>query len=185
MGYTHYFNVKKANTLNESALNNLKSEVDAVFKAHKKTIQYEYNNGKPAECEIIQDEANNKPVIFIRFNGKGDGGHETFVFVGNDTDFNFCKTARKPYDIVACKVLILLYAYFGEDLKLDSDGFSSYQPDDRKYLIGDFVHSVDADGEWANALKWYNETHEDKLVFVVAGVHGDRGQYFSYTIEKA
>lgn len=41
----------------------------------------------------------------IRFNGVGDEGHETFFLTREKTDFDFCKTERKPYDAVVAEIL--------------------------------------------------------------------------------
>ena len=70
----------------------------------------------------------------VHFNGKGEDGHETFILErvteikdyqkaeGAKTAFNFCKTARKPYDkyVVAC--LIIAKSIFGKDITISSDG---------------------------------------------------------------
>ena len=41
----------------------------------------------------------------ISFNGVGDNGHETFILEKKATDFSFCKTAQKPYDIYVWHLL--------------------------------------------------------------------------------
>lgn len=70
----------------------------------------------------------------VHFNGKGEDGHETFVFAreteirdyqkqeGAKRAFSFCKTAQKPYDkyVVAC--LIIAKSIFGKDVTISSDG---------------------------------------------------------------
>ena len=43
---------------------------------------------------------------FIRFNGLGYDGHETFYFERESSGFNFCKTNRKPYDAAVVAVLL-------------------------------------------------------------------------------
>ena len=47
----------------------------------------------------------------IRFNGLGEDGHETFLITKKkpEEDFQFCKTARKPYDKYVVAVLCALY----------------------------------------------------------------------------
>ena len=83
--------------------------------------------------DITLDAADNQiDEEEVRFNGVGDNGHETFYLSRvqfpryNRTDkskyFNFCKTARKPYDKYVVKVLILMEKYFGDDVEIDSDG---------------------------------------------------------------
>lgn len=57
-----------------------------------------------------------------------DVGHETFClsrvwsppYLGEDKGFGCCKTARKPYDVIVCAVLILARYHLG--LKISSDG---------------------------------------------------------------
>jgi hypothetical protein len=69
----------------------------------------------------------------VRFNGVGEEGHETFIvlreFEPQDWQrperglyFDFCKTARKPYDLVVCTCLIVFARHFGESFRVDSDG---------------------------------------------------------------
>ena len=65
----------------------------------------------------------------------GELSHETFClervtditgFTQRDDDngliFNFCKTARKPYDIAVCSALIIAKKHFGESIMISSDG---------------------------------------------------------------
>lgn len=71
------------------------------------------------------------------FNGDGsqDLAHETFIFPMNEelaklsTDchgpgglWDFTKTARKPYDLAVCAVLLVLKHHLGEFLWINSDG---------------------------------------------------------------
>ena len=43
------------------------------------------------------------------FNGIGDLSHETFALNVGENEWNFCKTARKPYDLAVCMILLSLY----------------------------------------------------------------------------
>lgn len=119
IGYTHYWNLKVDTKV--KSLIPILSEIKKVLEPYKKILQYDYKNGKP--IVITQ--------TMIRFNGIGDDGHETFCFKLGDEEFrdgfsfSFCKTARKPYDIAVCKVLLLLKSLFKDDLKISSDGFVS------------------------------------------------------------
>lgn len=56
----------------------------------------------------------------IRFNGVESNGHETFVFQ-RSSSFQFCKTARKPYDRAVTAVLSLAH-HFGLVQSVTSDG---------------------------------------------------------------
>jgi len=125
MGYTHYWRLKKGKYyLTEKCLEDIKE----VIEEHKDIIQYE-------------DDDNRKPIAKIneiRFNGIGKDGHETFSITvppkedkiskfQNGFMFNFCKTARKDYDIVVCKILLILKAHLKGKMILGSDGFSNYE----------------------------------------------------------
>lgn len=59
----------------------------------------------------------------LLFNGVGEDGHETFYFDRNDrkkgTDFEFCKTAYKPYDIVVVACLAYLAHFCGVNVRSD------------------------------------------------------------------
>jgi len=55
----------------------------------------------------------------------GDCSHESFTFKRidrNDFEFNFCKTAYKPYDIAVNAFLIIAKHHMGNDLNVSSDG---------------------------------------------------------------
>ena len=118
MGYTHYWHEDaRPKEIPEKAVKIIKEIVDKAYKAG--LIQREYNEKKP-------------PVVTskeIRFNGVNDDGHETFYYGVDDKRpniydgelFDFCKTARKPYDEVVMKVLIVLARYL-DGFEIGSDG---------------------------------------------------------------
>jgi hypothetical protein len=63
----------------------------------------------------------------ILFNGIGDEGHEAFGFplapFAGKPEFNFVKTAMKPYDAVVTACLIVARDHFmREELEISSDG---------------------------------------------------------------
>jgi hypothetical protein len=83
---------------------------------------------------------------YIRFNGIGEDGHETFCLVAgmarqegcplprerrartlpiHPGRFDFCKTARKPYDVLVTAVLWIAHEEYG--LRVSSDG--TMEPD--------------------------------------------------------
>jgi|TARA_Y100000310_G_scaffold345080_1_gene461654 hypothetical protein len=126
MGYTHYWELNK-----KTKITNLKGclkNIRIVLEQYKDIIQFESDEDK-------------KPIItnhLIKFNGINGDGHETFYFEfpakRKETEWNkynsetnsfvfyFCKTARKPYNIVVCKCLLILKEYLKDDMKLSSDG---------------------------------------------------------------
>jgi len=68
-----------------------------------------------AETDVpiqFEDDIATAPQIdneVIRFNGVGDAAHETFYLAKQpSSSFQFCKTARKPYDEVVVAMLIML-----------------------------------------------------------------------------
>lgn len=118
MGYTHYFNIKDSYKLPISKSKKMQKEIQSVLDQHSSIIQLEYNvKGKPI------NDIDENGVNLVQFNGISDEGHETFYFKCTTGGFNFCKTARKKYDIVVCKVLLIMYSYFKGNISLRSDGF--------------------------------------------------------------
>src|SRR5712692_8898617 len=95
MGYTHYWR-NSAERIPAQAVMIIRDIVDQAYADH--IIQYEYD---AAKLPVV-----NKTEI--RFNGIGENGHETFHFTVQDGTVAFCKTARKPYDEIVMKVLIVL-----------------------------------------------------------------------------
>ncbi len=123
IGYTHYWEIKKTPFF--KSFSSALPDIEKVIEQHKDIIQYESGNPMP-------------PLVtknLIRFNGIGQDAYETFLFefpvnpkTGNCASqsgyyFDFCKTAHRPYDIVVCKILLILKAYLGDDLTVNSDGF--------------------------------------------------------------
>jgi hypothetical protein len=99
-------------------------------------VQYEWNDTKEP---LVTDTV-------VQFNGVGDNGHETFYFDIADTykasdgqHFAFCKTARKPYDVVVMKVLIVLKYFLGDAVVVSSDGnFDEEWHETREYMLNTY-----------------------------------------------
>jgi hypothetical protein len=105
MGYTHYWH-------NPTKLS------PAFVEAVQKVI-----DAAPVKLLREYDEPQSKPEVTtdrIFLNGEGDDGHETFVFEPG-SDFDFCKTNAKPYDVVVTAILSLV-AHFGLASEVSSDG---------------------------------------------------------------
>jgi hypothetical protein len=98
MGYTHYWTIK--GKLPVVAI----EDIELIVKNHL--------------C-IIQDPQ--VSLRGVRFNGVGEKAHETFHVKSNSNDF--CKTARKPYDLPVCETLLVLKYHLKEQMELRSDGF--------------------------------------------------------------
>jgi hypothetical protein len=118
MGYTHYWYQKPG--LDPQQFESFLKDVDKVIRNAGVELQHDFDDEGPVQ--VGPDE--------VWFNGKGDAGHETFVFkrdkLGRQGDggeaFTFCKTAQKPYDLVVCTILIAAKKHFGDDIKVTSDG---------------------------------------------------------------
>lgn len=103
MGYTHY--IKQPQGIEPTTFARLSKEAARVASIAWSEdlagagIAFEYN--EPEKDPEFTAEV-------IRFNGKGDEGHETFMLTPEPQEFNFCKTAQKPYDLVVVAILCLL-----------------------------------------------------------------------------
>jgi len=110
MGYTHYWRIHQR--MNPELFANFSSDCEKLVKASDVPI----TGGSGEEGE--EPEFSTK---LVNFNGINDDAHETFYVKVNDSGFNFCKTARKPYDKVVTACLILLKHYFNF-IEVSSDG---------------------------------------------------------------
>jgi hypothetical protein len=110
MGYTHYWNH-----------GDLKSEKfsDVVVECHKVCgslgilLRGPLGLGRP---EYGKER--------LAFNGNEPTGdaYETFEICREATEFAFCKTAQKPYDLAVMCCLIVFRHFFGADFEVSSDG---------------------------------------------------------------
>ena len=138
MGYTHYYK------LNRAALTpaELAKGFELAAKEIRSLKQYlpkeiKIRGGLGEDQAIISDNA-------IWFNGDAKNGldHETFSvyrdadpLYPNRNEDSFCKTARKPYDVLVCCALISL----------------------KRHLRGAFSFTSDGDLEdWASAIAFYD-----------------------------
>lgn len=86
-------------------------------------------------------DGSGKPIlnltrIALNGNGKADKdlSHESFV-IDDEIGFQFCKTARKPYDYTVRKILKLAKDY-GLVTKVSSDGANNKVYSDEEYILG-------------------------------------------------
>lgn len=122
MGYTHYFTKKAAIPAKE--WHAIATRAKRIIEVTTVPLAFEY------------DEPEEKPVADasqIRFNGVGNDGHETFLLTPDGPEqskgkydegggFAFCKTARKPYDLAVCAVLLVVNKFAGKIVEVASDG---------------------------------------------------------------
>lgn len=119
MGYTHYWT--QARDFSQDEWKEITAQAKDVLEIHGRVVCYE------------QDKPNRRPQVdskMIRFNGKEDDGHETFVLTckmgrvrpGETEAFSFCKTNYKPYDVAVVEVLKVAKKVAPDALRLASDG---------------------------------------------------------------
>jgi len=111
MGYTHYWRIKK--DISKRMFKKTSTECKKLLNAI---------NGKIKLCSQYGDDT--KPIFSdteIAFNGVGDGSFEDFLFDGDRTTGEYCKTAERPYDLLVTGVLIVAKVTMGERIKVNSD----------------------------------------------------------------
>lgn len=132
MGYTHYWRFKN-NTLSQRAMNKIAKDMRVIEKALSKgnvssdiaggffhdkfVVLGDYGGNSEGVCY----HGNATNTIEFGFNGMGDLSHETFAINVGENEWNFCKTARKPYDLAVCLILLSI-KYHTKSTKITSDG---------------------------------------------------------------
>ena len=153
MGYTHYFNFRKGADIDDWRWNDAIELGKACMKESGVEIAGGDGTGKP----II----NNKCVCL---NGVRPNLHETFYLDRKMEDFGFCKTARKPYDIVVCCFLLAFKYIFKKDFEYTSDGTTRgdlRSKENKEYwakYCPNYVPKVEA--EWSAAYKLFNKVRK-------------------------
>lgn len=113
MGYTHYWNVSDEP---QGAFQRLSLDAKQIFNAAPSLL---------IELADAMGTEETKPELSegeIVFNGKAPDDYETFYFAGTDRGFQFCKTARMPYDPIVGAVLIRAKVHYGNAISVTSDG---------------------------------------------------------------
>lgn len=123
MGYTRYWNINRKLTQNRE---DTKFEIEMLDKIRKAINIAEQQFG----IKICNGQGINSPIITeteIWLNGDLDEDldYETFSIMttGNNSKYGFCKTARKPYDVVVNAILKILKDYKWV-YNVDSDGLN-------------------------------------------------------------
>jgi ABC-type glycerol-3-phosphate transport system substrate-binding protein len=129
MGYTHYWLGKKSTDANWNEFTAACKKLHANLPANTNSAGG-YHEDDP--LEIAGGDGDGEPFFGNRtvcFNGKDDArdlGHETFRIDKNPAEpWNFCKTARKPYDLLVVACLIAAWQIL--DYRFSSDGFTDYE----------------------------------------------------------
>jgi hypothetical protein len=113
LGYTHYIETAATVAAYKFSLAKF-AELKVMLKQILLTASQEPWH---IETEINADD---KETFY--FNGIEDDGHETLCAIRDVPGFNFCKTARKPYDTCVTASLLLLNLVSKDDLIISSDG---------------------------------------------------------------
>lgn len=129
MGYTHYFQQIKSATPEQWAA--FAASVKPVLDANAAILTGDYSGDEHVPVELTDDE--------LCFNGIASDSHETFSISRQKKDgFNFCKTARKPYDKIVCVCLLEMDRLLPGCFDISSDG-------------------DETDDEWQEGLKLWRE----------------------------
>jgi len=113
MGYTHYWTPRP---ISAAAWQVVERDFTSLFFAARiKGIALGGWHG---------DDETDTPVIAeeqIAFNGVGADAHETFLIGRGETEWSFCKTAFKPYDVFVVAALVYLANQHGYVVTSDGD----------------------------------------------------------------
>tara|TARA_R110002167_G_scaffold299151_1_gene503494 strand:- start:652 stop:1098 length:447 start_codon:yes stop_codon:yes gene_type:complete len=111
MGYTHYW--RPTRDLTEDEWDNIRQVAKTILKD---------NHGIILDNEPTDSQNLSITYESILCNGIGDDGHETFYLTRKmRNDFEFCKTAQKPYDKYIVAMLIAV-AQITDSISVSSDG---------------------------------------------------------------
>lgn len=147
MGYTHYWTPKAATPTKWD-------EYVATCKKLHKALPTKTNTAggyhSDDEIRICDGLGEGKPDFNgegICFNGDDERGlsHETFSITPKGVDWNFCKTARKPYDLLVCACLIAAHEILGYEVSSDG-GFGDWKPAIEFYLKTIYAELPDKEG---------------------------------------
>lgn len=144
MGYTHYWEYKP-DAIKDTE--KLRKRFKRASKLIKKFAEFITIN-KSEVYKICGGLGEGKPIFNeseIWFNGDSAQNldHETFNIHWYKSGMKFCKTARKPYDLLVCFALLTFAEILPEAFTFSSDG-------------------TVADDEWQIACEFY-ETFTDKV----------------------
>lgn len=140
MGYTHYW--KQPTRLNQETWNKFVADCKVLYKNMPKNSESSgayavdeplhiggcYTSKYPKftkECVLFNGSS--VPPKDRKKDSQGDWendncSHETFVLKRTNTSGDFCKTARKPYDLMVQACLLLYKYYFWDEVTISSDG---------------------------------------------------------------
>ena len=112
MGYTQYWH--NTPTVHDDCVKHIKRILNDGKR--KGIIAFESDSEKPPFVTIDQ----------VRFNGVGEDGHETFHLIFGSEEYEFCKTAQKPYDVYVVAVLAAIEYWYGFNWTSDGNRLDFY-----------------------------------------------------------
>lgn len=128
MGYTHYWRCTKARQGNaktaETTYQKAIRQCQRVARSYNAELKAE-NPKHPARLSGYTVHCKVGTYGGLNINGAKELAHEDFCFRehwNENADFEFCKTARKPYDTVVTACLIIMKHYMGDLIEISSDG---------------------------------------------------------------
>lgn len=120
MGYTHYFDFNRKPADIENGDKKFKEAVELFKEKLAKLPPVRLRGGSGKGEPVMTDKV-------LCFNGDASKGedYETMYISYEDEDagYNFCKTARQPYDAAVCLALLCFNKVFGDDFTYSSDGY--------------------------------------------------------------
>ena len=125
MGYTHYYNIQDPSQPLRGS--EIAQDIQNIILASEIPI----GDGS--------DDRDSEPILehdLVRLNGIGDEAHETLCYPPDfewnrefhrpeSEGFSFCKTARKPYDVVVCAALLAIKHHQGTTWRSPRTGNST------------------------------------------------------------
>lgn len=167
MGYTHYFNFTSSNFKDKFIEKELEIVKD-ICKRYEKIIRYEQETQEPP---LITEK-------LIRFNGIHEDAHETF-YLDFSEGFVFCKTARKPYDLPVCEVLLVIKYFNSNKFELSSDGFWVGKDSAEKF---EEKNILELDGNWNTAIENVKNLYGIELNFKLVKEISGGIKYYQFVL---
>lgn len=136
MGYTHYWYYQPSKIEDKTLL---REKFGQASKQIQEFAAYINRNKMFSVCNGLGEgkPTFNDHEVWFNGNKEEDLDHETFSIQWDTEDRDFCKTARKPYDLLVCFSLLIFSEIFPKEVfSFSSDGRPSE-------LL------------WQNAIKYY------------------------------
>ncbi len=112
MGYSRYFTVSDKKKFDDDFIEYVKTIIEVA----EKDFGVKIGNGHGVDKPIIE-----KTRIYLNGDAAESLDHETFYIDLENPSWNFCKTNRKPYDIVV-NLILQVAEYDGYVYNVSSDG---------------------------------------------------------------